>query len=455
MAVPLHERLATLPLAPWNPLPLRQRLAAAKAFHTGPELLRDAGGPVTRFSLGPRWLIPTVVLATSPRAIRDVLSLEDQSVDKTTPVFAEMRRIIGANLANLPHGPWVSRRRMLQPVFTKQRVSEFGGHMADAAEMVSAGWAEDSEVDLDAEARKLTLRALGRSVLGLDLDDRSDEVSEPLRIALDYAIGRALRPVRAPIWLPTPARRRARRASAKVHRLAQDIIDDCRVDPNRVAPLARALLEAKDPVTGLPLTDEEICDELIIFLFAGQDTTATTVAYALWALGRHPEMQDRVAAEAAALPDRPLTTDDVPRLGYTVQVLRESLRLCPPGPTGTRMANRDLEVGGYRVEAGTMLVVGRLAVQRDPTLWEDPLRFDPDRFTPEKFKDLDRWQYLPFGGGPRSCIGDHFAMLEATLALATLLRRTEIHSLEGDFPLALHFTMVAGGPIRARVRRRR
>jgi cytochrome P450 len=455
MTTPLDADLAQLPLAPLNPLPFRQRMQAAREFHTGPERLRDAGGPVTRFSLGPRWLMPPVVLATSPQAIRDILSIKDQTVDKTTPVFEELRRAIGANLANLPHEPWVSRRRTLQPVFTKRRVHEFGGHMAEAAEAVCGQWRDGSEIDLDAEARKLTLRALGRSVLGLDLDDRSDEVSEPLRIALEYAIGRALRPVRAPAWLPTPARRRARLANAKVHRLAKDIVDDCRVDPTRVAPLARALLEAKDPETGRSLTDEEICDELIIFMFAGQDTTATTIAYSLWELGRHPDLQAKVAAEVAALPDRSLTPDDVPQLGYTVQVLRESLRLCPPGPTGTRMACRDLEVGGYRVEAGTMLAFGRLAVQRDPTLWEDPLTFDPDRFAPEKFKVLDRWQYLPFGGGPRSCIGDHFAMLEATLALATVIRDTEIHSLEGEFPLALHFTMVAGGPIRATIRRRR
>jgi cytochrome P450 len=178
------------------------------------------------------------------------------------------------------------------------------------------------------------------------------------------------------------------------------------------------------------------------------------LTYALWSLGRHADWQDRVAAEVAALPDRPLTPHDLPQLGYTVQVIRESLRLCPPAPTGTRMATRDVEVGGYQVPKGTMLIVGRMAVQNDPTLWEDPLRFDPERFSSENFKALARWQYLPFGGGPRSCIGDHFAMLQVTLALATVIRGVEIHSLDDEFPLALHFTMIAGGPIRARVRPR-
>jgi cytochrome P450 len=366
-----------------------------------------------------------------------------------------VRHIIGASLTDLPFEPWKSRRRTLQPVFTKQRVSEFGGHMEQAAQSVSEGWQDGAVIDLDAECRTITLRALGRSVLGLDLEQRADEVVEPLRVALAYAVRRATNPLRAPRWLPTPARRRARAASAKLHALTQEILRDCRADPTRVAPLVHALIAAQDPVTGKRLTDEEICDELVMFLFAGHDTTTTALTYALWALGHHPDYQERVAAEVAALPDRPLTSDDLPRLGYTMQVIRESLRLCPPAPTGTRMASRDVAVAGYRVPKGTMLIVGRMAVQRDPQLWQDPLRFDPDRFSPENFRALDRWQYLPFGGGPRSCIGDHFAMLEVTLALATLIRRAEIRSLDAEFPLALHFTMIAGGPVPARIRPRR
>ncbi|HEX2285413.1 MAG TPA: cytochrome P450, partial [Mycobacterium sp.] len=431
--VRLEKALADLPLAPKNPLPYRQRRSAAKSFHTGMETLRDAGGPVTRFTLGPRWLAPPLVLATSPGAIRDILSIKDDSVDKTTSVFVEMRRVLGSNLANLPYEPWLSRRRTLQPVFTKQRVREFGGHMAQVAEAVCGQWPDGCTVDLDAEARKITLRALGRSVLGIDLEQRSDEVDLPLRVALKYAMRRAVLPVRLPRWLPMPGARRARAASNKVHRLAQEILHACRADSTRVAPLVHALIDAKDPVTGESLSDEEICDELIIFLFAGQDTTATTLGYALWALGRNPELQDRVAAEVAELPDGPLTVDDIPRLTYTVQVLRESLRLCPPAPTGTRLAHRDIQVGGYRVPAGTMLVVARMAVQRDPVLWEAPLKFDPDRFSPDKMRKLDRWQYIPFGGGPRSCIGDHFAMLETTLALATVIRRAEIDSVDEEF----------------------
>jgi cytochrome P450 len=275
-----------------------------------------------------------------------------------------------------------------------------------------------------------------------------------LQITLKYIADRALAPVRAPRWLPTPARRRARAATAMLRQLADEVLQACRADPTRDAPLVHALIGATDPATGQTLSDEEICSELISFMNAGHDTTATTLTYALWALGHRPQLQDRVVAEIRELGDRELTPDDVPRLEYTVAVLHEALRLCPPAAALGRVAMQEIEVDGYRVEKGATLVAGIYAVQRDSSLWDEPLQFNPDRFSPANAKARDRWQYLPFGAGPRSCIGDHFAMLEATLALATIIRRREIRSLEGDFPLATPFTTVAAQPIPARVRAR-
>lgn len=452
MAAPSDTRdVASLPLPPLNPLPYKERLAACRSFHVGTDTLRDAGGPVTRFTLAPKFLMPPLVVVTSPQGMRDVIACHDSSIDKSSGVTLEMRRLIGPNLFVVPYEEWKPRRRTLQPVFTKQSVNKFGGHMAKATESVCSAWQDNSVIDLDAEARKLTMRALGHSVLGLELASEHDSIAAPMREAVSYAVARAISPVRAPHWLPTPARRRARRAAASLREAALRIVSACRNDPSRSAPLVQQLIAARDPDTGKPLTDNEIADELIIFIFAGHDTTATSISYALWQLGRNRAVQNRVAAEVAQLGDGELTPDDVPRLGYTIQVLKESMRLCPPGATGSRMTTEDVEVAGYRVPAGTMLVVGRMSVHRDPTLWPDPLRFDPDRFTEEASRGRDRWQYVPFGGGPRGCIGDHFAMLEATLALATIVRLVEIDSLEDEFPMAAPFTLVAGGPIPARI----
>ena len=440
----------TLPLAPENPLPLREKLRALRTYHIGAEKLRDAGGPVTRLVLGPKSLMPPIVVVTSPRGGHDMAGRTDAYVDKAA-IHRELRNVLGDNLFTLPHDEWLPRRRNVQHVFTKQHVRDFGGHMSQAAESICDSWADDAQIDLDEQCRLLTLRALGRSVLGLDLDERSDAIAEPLQTALSYAADRAMRPVRAPSWLPTPARRRARTASQTMHDLAREILAECRRDPDRDAPLVRALIAATDRDTGRPLPDDVICDELIVFIGAGHDTTATTLAYTLWQLGRHPHLQDRVRAEVEALGHRMPTPDDVPRLTYTAQVLHEALRLCPPGAGLTREAKCDIAVDGYRVEAGSILLFGIWAVQRDPSLWPDALSFDPGRFTPEKRKQLDRWQYLPFGAGPRSCIGDHFAMLEATLALATIIGRCQITSLTNEFPVAVPFTTVAAAPVPVRV----
>jgi cytochrome P450 len=447
---PQLKDVHALPLPPRNPLPFRQQLTAVRQFHTGCEVLRDAGGPVTRLSLGPKGLMPQIVVATSPQACHDVLGISD-AVTERTQMHGEMRSLIGANLFVMPHDEWLPRRRMLQPVFTKKHVRNFGGHMAQAAESIAESWGSAGEVDLDTECRRLTLRALGRSVLGLDLDAQADRIAEPLRVMLKHVSDRTASPVRLPGWFPAPRRRKAKAASAALRALAADVLRECRDDPNRDAPLVRALIAATDPVTGTSLTDDEIRDELIVFMGAGHDTTATTLAYALWQLGRHPEMQERVRAEAAAVGDRELTPEDVPNLGYTVQVLHEGLRLCPPGAASARLLMQDIEVDGYRVEAGTMVVLGIYAVQRDPALWEDASTFQPDRFRPEVARSIDRWKYLPFGAGPRTCVGDHFAMLELALALGTILRRVEIRSMSDEFPMEVPFTVVAGAPILARV----
>ncbi|GBE66039.1 cytochrome P450 [Mycobacterium sp. MFM001] len=444
--------VAKLPLAPKNPLPYWHQLRAVRSLIDGFQELIDAGGPITRIVLAPKWLFPTVVLIASPQGARDVLGRTDEIADRGgTTMAIELHGLMGGNLLNLPHCQWLPRRRTLQPMFTKQRVPRYAGHMAAAAQTVVDGWRDGATVDLDTECRALTLRALGHSVLGLDLDAKADTIGPALRIALSWVADRATQPLNLPQWLPTPGQRRARRANATLHHLAAVILAAVRADPALDAPLVRALITATDPLTGQPLSDDDICHELVLFMLAGHDTTSTTLTYSLWALGHHPDIQQRVFDEVSALGDRPLTPDDVPQLGHTVRVLHEALRLCPPGAGTPRLVTKELVVDGYRLEAGTMAVIGFYAMHRDPQLWDDPLTFDPDRFLPARSKGRSRWQYLPFGGGPRSCIGDHFAMLEATLALATIVRAARIESLDDDFPLATPFTVVAAEPIVARV----
>jgi cytochrome P450 len=442
--------VSTLPLAPKNPLPYWQLVKLVRALETGQEVIRDAGGPITRLKLGPKWLVPPLVAVTSPDGIRDVLGRNDAFSERCI-IHDEVRQMAGDSLFVLPTASWLPRKRALQPVFTKHNVRNFGGFISRAARSFVDRWRDGGEVDLNVECRRLTMQSLGRSVLGVDLNERADVIAEHMHVASSYTADRALRPVRAPRWLPTPARRRAHTAVVSMRRVTDEILQACRADPTLDAPLVQALIAATDPETGQSISDDDICNDLLIFMLAGHDTTATALTYALWAMGHHRDIQDRVAAEAAAIGDRELTPEDVPRLGYTVQVLREALRLQPPAAGVARLAVRDIAVAGYRIEAGTVMAVGIYALHRDPALWDRPLIFDPDRFSPEAIKGRDRWQFLPFIAGPRSCIGEHFAMLETTLAMATITRTIEIRSVDRDFPVAVPFTTVADGPILARV----
>jgi cytochrome P450 len=436
----------SLPLVPKNPLPIRELLKAVRNLDAGQEVIRDAGGPLSRVQFGPKWAFPPIVAVFSPDGIRDVLGRNDAFSERCI-IHEEVQYMAGDSLFVLPNEQWRPRKRALQPVFTKQNVRSFGGHMSGAAQVFVDRWRAGGEVDLDVECRRLTMQSLGRAVLGIDLNESADVIAEHMHVASSYTADRALRPVRAPRWLPTPARRRASAAVASMRKVTNEILQACRADPTRDAPLVHALIAATDPETGQPLSDDDISNDLLIFMLAGHDTTATALTYALWALGHHPDVQDRVAAEAAEIGDRELTPEDVPRLGYTVQVFHEALRLCPPAAGVGRLAVRDIDVDGYRVEAGSLMAVGIYALHRDPAVWTDPEVFDPDRFSPENSKGRDRWHFIPFLGGGRPCIGEHFARLETTLALATITRSTEIRSVETDFPVDVPFTTVAKGPI--------
>ncbi|SEH49363.1 Cytochrome P450 [Mycolicibacterium rutilum] len=443
----------SLPLVPKNPLPIRQLVSLVRRLDTGQEVIRDAGGPITRIQFGPKWVYPPIVAVMSPNGMRDVLGRSDASSERCI-YHDEVRNMAGDSLWVLPNDLWRPRKRALQPVFTKHNVRNFGGHMSGAAQAFVDRWPDGGDVDLDVECRRVAMQSLGRSVLGVDLNERGDTIARCMHVASSYTTDRALRPARAPRWLPTPARRKTRKAVAEMKVITDEMVRACRTDPTRDAPLVRALMDARDPETGLPIDDDDISNDLLIFMLAGHDTTSTALTYALWVLGHHPDAQARVAAEAAAIGDRELTPEDVPQLGYTVQVLHEALRLCPPAAGVARMATRDIAVDGYRVEAGTLVAVGLYGLHHDPQLWPNPMEFDPERFSPENVKARNRWQFLPFLGGGRPCIGEHFARLETTLALATIVRAMEIRSTDDFFECEVPLTTVAKGPIRAHLRPR-
>jgi len=326
--------------------------------------------------------------------------------------------------------------------------------MAQAAQTVAECWVDGTYVDLDTECRRLTLRALGRSVLGLNLDEHA----ESHRRAAAGSAGIRRRSGVAADGSPAmdadpgpPASTRGQRHAATTRR----------PDPAgvpRQSDLRRTIGAGADrgqrPRTGRALSDDEIRDELVAFMLAGHDTTFHHTHLRPLALGNHPDMQDKVHPEVTETSDGALTPEDVPALKYTVQVLHEALRLCPRSrpyrgwSCGTSRSTATLSrPATFWWSASThYIAIPRCGTTRWSSTPTDSAHKTPTAAT--------GWQYLPFGAGPRSCIGDHFAMLEATLALATIVQRAEIRSTDADFPMIVPFTTVAAKPIRAHIKAR-
>lgn len=435
---------------PRTTVPYLRLVRDAPKLATVYEEMRDTTGPVTRVILGPRAVIPPFVVVTSPGGAREVLSAQGV-FDKEGLFFDEVRGLFGVNVFDAASAEWKPRRRTLQPLFTRSHVASFATHMGSAAEDLAARLATSpGTVDLDGAARRLTLAVLGRTLFGHPLDEQALTIGRHVERALRHVKNRTFVPLRAPAWSPSYPRRRARRSEMLLRALIAHAVEARERADDDDGELIDLLRRATDPETGEHLTRANIVDELMVFLIAGHDTTATTLTAALWLLGRHPDIQERVAEEARVVGSHP-TTGDVGQLETTVRVLQETMRLYPPGSFLPRRAMQDTTIAGYPVPAGTDVVVSTWAIHRDPELWPDPTRFDPDRFLPEVARGRDRWTYLPFGGGPRSCVGDHFAMTEATLALATLVRRLRFTSTGEAFPYTVPFTLVAKGPIPATV----
>ena len=277
---------------------------------------------------------------------------------------------------------------------------------------------------------RLTLRVVGRLLFGTDVERARRSSPAPSRRSGPTRACRAFSPVPVPRSWPTPANRRATRAQAEIHDVCHELIAERRAAGGDGDDLLSLLVAARD--RGEQLDDAEVRDQVLIFMLAGHDTTAIALTFALHLLGRHAEAQRRVRDEVdSVLGDRPPTADDYESLRYTTMVLKEAMRLYPPAWGIGRRGPAADRIGGFDFPPGTEVVVVPWVTHRHPDFWEEPEHFEPERFTPEREAARHRHAYLPFGAGPRACIGQYFSMLEAVIALAVILQHYELESPPG------------------------
>ncbi|HEX8630603.1 MAG TPA: cytochrome P450, partial [Catenuloplanes sp.] len=286
---------------------------------------------------------------------------------------------------------------------------------------------------------------VGRALFGDDVDASVPALRRLVPLAGELVVARARQLTRPPLHWPTPRNRRLTRTRAEQYAIVDAILAGRpvgRADDERDDLLSR-LRSARDPQTGQPLSEQEIRDQVLVFLLAGHETTAGALTFTLHLLGRHPDTQDEVAAAGAPA----VGNNDLVRAAVS-----EGMRLFPSVHLMERLAGTDTQVGGYPVAAGTMVLTSPWVTHRHPDFWPEPDRFDPHRFVGDH--DRPRYAYFPFGGGPRSCIGEHFAMVESTVLLRALLSRYRVTALDPGMNLQPLITLRPTTPVRAVLHRR-
>ncbi|MEZ0312254.1 MAG: cytochrome P450 [Myxococcota bacterium] len=394
-------------------------------------------GDVVRISLPFR----TAYLVTDPEILEQLL-LRDHHVFTKSALVRDLRYLLGDGLLTSEGEHWKRVRKLASPPLTKRAISAYADDMVDDAARFIDELTLDVPRDVHQDFMQLTLQIVTRTLFGASLPPGAEQVSVALHSAMDYFLhySRSMKRL-IPKWLPIPAHLRMRRAVKTIDGTLMQIIAARRAALTEDATdLLSLLLRARDD-EGAGLTDVQLRDEAVTAFVAGHETTALALAYTLMLLATHPEVQTRVHAELdAVLGSRRPTAADMGRLSYLDAVLSESLRLYPPAWGMAREAREPYTLGGHLVRKGDEVWTLVWLVHRDPRWFEEPEAFKPERWTPELRDKLPRYAYLPFGGGPRICIGSHFALMESLLVLATILQRRSFTTAP-DHALALTCSM--------------
>jgi len=394
-------------------------------------LARDYGDVTRcRYGLWPMYLV------NHPDHIKHVLQECHSRYNKDVIDYRLLQRIAGNGLIVNDGASWLHQRRLMQPAFHHRRIEGFGTLMTNAALEMLARWearpAPDEPLDMAVEMMRLTLRIVGQALFSVDTSAEGDEFGQAFAIVNAYLMKIFYQPLLMLPFVPARGKRQFQRAQARLDAIVDGIIHQRRQQPAAHDDLLAMLLEARDDETGEGMDDRQLRAEVATLLIAGHETTAVSLTWAWLLLSAHPDVERRLHAELdVALGGRAPTISDLPNLPYNLMVLEETMRLYPPAWSFSRSAVEEDEIGGYRVPKGTMVLVSPYTMHRHPAFWEHPETFDPERFTPERSAGRPRFAYFPFGGGPRQCIGNQFAMLEAQLALATIAQRYRLRVVPG------------------------
>lgn len=397
--------------------------------------LARGAGPVVRVNLGLG--MGDLLLVTDPGIIGHVLEGNADNYSKGR-FYGRLRAVFGTNIILSDGDDWWRRRRLVAPAFSQKHLEAAGWLMAGAATSLAARLERAAElgepVDMFSEFMTLTLDVFVKSVFGVDIGDHAEVITAAIEPILDEGERRVWSPLHLPRWLPTRRNRRFNRAVSSLHRIVGELIAERRRGGERREDILDALLAAKDE-HGEGMSDRQIRDEVIGLIVSGHETTATTLAWTLAELSRHPAVEMALRTELRdVLGPRMPAGPDLRSLSYTRAVIQEAMRMHPSVWTISRQAIADDVVAGVSIQAGTVVMMPPYAVHRLAGYWPNPEGFDPARFEHGEPKGASKFAYIPFGGGQRRCLGANFSMMEMQITLASLLQRFRFALVPGSLP---------------------
>ncbi|MBU3067062.1 cytochrome P450 [Nocardia sp. NEAU-G5] len=380
------------------------------------ESLRDYGD-IVGIELGPR----RAYVLNSPALIREMLVVKPRMFNKGAQIQGG-KDLLGNGLLSSEGETHRRHRLMMQPAFRRERIALYAQTMQQQLVERTATWRDGQVLDAQIELSSLTLAVATKTLISSEIGkDLIAEMLHSLPRIFDLLYRRLVTPVSLLNRLPLPRNREYAARLARLHPMVDKVIADYRAEDIPRDDLLSMMLRLRSEEDGSGMTDEEIHSQVASILVAGTETAAATLCWTFHLLSRSPEAEARLHAEVDdVLGGRPASFADLPRLTYTGQVIREALRCYPPAWFITREAVDDVELGGYRIPRGTPVMYSTYAVHRDSRWYPDPERFDPDRWSSERVDSIPREAILPFGSGARKCIGDVFALVETTLAVATI-----------------------------------
>ncbi|MEH2294095.1 cytochrome P450 [Nostoc sp.] len=376
-------------------------------------------GEIVPFRLGNS---PTILLS-NPEYIDQVL--KDNKLFVKANALRTLNALLGDGLLTSEGNTWFRQRRLAQPVFHQKRISGYGEVMVDYTNSMLDTWKDGETRDINADIMRLTFNIVMKTLFSSDVtEEQAHDVAQAMSVAAEWFLAKQKSPVSLPEKFPTPSNLRYKYAVEQMDKHIYQIIQQRRTSGEESLDLLSMMMQARDEDDGSQMSDKQLRDEIATLIFAGHETSANTLAWTWMLLSQYPEVQTKLQQELKeVLGDRSLTVADLPALHYTNMVIKETMRLYPVVWNLDFQASRDCEIGGYYVPAGCTIFMSQWVMHHSDRYFEQPQAFNPERWAGDLEKQLPRGVYLPFGNGPRTCIGKSFALMESVLLLATIAQK--------------------------------